>query len=131
VFIIITDLIQDKTFDIYCLVILVFIGSILLITSDNLISIYLGLELQTFSTFILIAKNRLSVKSSEAGLKYFILGALSSGFYLVGLTILLLVGSTLSIKEITLFNGDYLSNLSIGLITLSFCFKLSIFPLHF
>ena len=128
---IISGLIKEKTFDVLTLIILVFLGSIILIISDNLITIYLGLELQTFSTFILIAKNRLSIKSSEAGLKYFILGALSSGFYLLGLTILLLTGFSLDIKDILLFSNNYLSLISISLFTLSFCFKLSLFPLHF
>lgn len=130
-YVVILELIEEKTFDIYCLTTLVFLGSILLITCDNLLSLYLALELQTFSMFILIAKNRLSIKSSEAGLKYFILGALSSGFYLLGLTILFLSGFSLNLKDLIILSNEYINNTALILISLSFCFKLSLFPLHF
>lgn len=130
-FIIILELIENKTFDIYCLFILVFIGSIILILSDNLLILYLGLELQTFSIFILIAKNRTSIMGSEAGLKYFILGALSSGFYLLGLTVLFLFGYDFNIKNLLLLVNEAIIWISFILIILSFCFKLSLFPLHF
>nr|ALO20688.1 NADH dehydrogenase subunit 2 [Tiaropsis multicirrata] len=130
-FLIVFELIKEKTFDIYCLSILVFIGSIILIVCDNFITLYLGLELQTFSIFILIAKNRISIRSSEAGLKYFILGALSSGFYLLGLILLFLFGFSLNIKDLVLLSSEIVVIISLSLITLSFCFKLSLFPLHF
>lgn len=128
---VIIELIQEKTIEIYILCSLAFLGSILLVLCDNLITLYLGLELQTFSIFILIAKNRVSIKSSEAGLKYFILGAISSGFYLLGVTILFLSGYSLELKDIIINSYEYINIISLVLITLSFCFKLSLFPLHF
>ena len=130
-FFVITELTQEKTFDVTSLLILVFIGSVILILSDNLIILYLGLELQTFSIFILIAKNRNSIKGSEAGLKYFMLGAISSGFFLLSLVILFLYGLDLNLKHILLLKEDPIVYSSIILITVSFCFKLSLFPFHF
>ena len=130
-FLILLELVEDKIFDIYSLFFLVYTGSIILVLSDNLLTLYLGLELQTFSLFILIAKNRTSIIGSEAGLKYFILGALSSGFYLLGLTILFLFGFDLNIKNLILLINESVVLLACGLIILSFCFKLSLFPLHF
>lgn len=130
-FFIIINLIKDKNTDIYCLFILVYLGSLILIVSDNLITLYLGLELQTFSIFILIAKNRESIRGSEAGLKYFMLGAISSGFYLISLVILFLQGYNFSVSDILLLSEDYTVILCLTLITLSFCFKLSLFPFHF
>ena len=130
-FFIIINLIKDKNTDIYCLFILVYLGSLILIVSDNLITLYLGLELQTFSIFILIAKNRESIRGSEAGLKYFMLGAISSGFYLISLVILFLQGYNFSVSDILLLSEDYAVILCLTLITLSFCFKLSLFPFHF
>ena len=130
-FFIVIILIEEKTFDVYCLLILVFIGSLILIISDSLLTLYLGLELQTFSIFILIAKNRTSIKSSEAGLKYFMLGAISSGFYLLSLVLLFLYGFSLNIKDILFFSEDYITFISMTLICLSMCFKLSLFPFHF
>lgn len=132
-FTVILDLIEEKSFDIYCLCFLVLVGSIILIISDNLLLIYLGLELQTFSVFILIAKNRVSIKGSEAGLKYFMLGALSSGFYLLGLVVLFLSGYSFDLNDIyTLcLTEESIVLLSFTLIIISFCFKLSLFPFHF
>ena len=130
-FFIILNLIEDKTFDIYCLSILVYLGSLILVLSDNLITLYLGLELQTFSVFILIAKNRESIRSSEAGLKYFMLGAISSGLYLISLVILFLQGYSLNMSDILILSGDTIIISCLSLIILSFCFKLSLFPFHF
>ena len=130
-FFIVILLMEERTFDVYCLLVLTYIGSFTLIISDNLLILYLGLELQTFSIFILIAKNRTSIKSSEAGLKYFMLGAISSGFYLLSLVLLFLYGFNLSIGEILFFSSDNIIFICITLICLSMCFKLSLFPLHF
>lgn len=130
-FFIVMNLIQDKNFDVYCLCILVFLGCLILILSDNLITLYLGLELQTFSIFILIAKNRTSIKGSEAGLKYFMLGATSSGFYLISLVILFLYGYSFNISDILILNEDHIIYVCLTFIVLSFCFKLSLFPFHF
>jgi len=130
-FFIILELIEEKTFDVICLLILVLLGSVVLILSDNLLLLYLGLELQTFSIFILIAKNRNSIKSSEAGLKYFILGAISSGFFLLSIVIIFLYGLDLNLKHLLLLKEDFVVYSSIILITISFCFKLSLFPFHF
>jgi len=130
-YLIILNLIEEKTFDVYSLCTLAFLGSILLVICDNLVTLYLGLELQTFSIFILIAKNRQSIKSSEAGLKYFILGAISSGFYLLGLTMMFISGYSLELREIIILSNEYINIISLIFISLSFCFKLSLFPLHF
>lgn len=130
-FFIVLNLIQEKTFDIYCLSILVYLGSLILILSDNLITLYLGLELQTFSIFILIAKNRESIKSSEAGLKYFMLGAISSGFYLISLVILFIQGYNFNMGDILILSDDIIIIFCLSLIILSLCFKLSLFPFHF
>ena len=130
-FFIVLNLIDENIPDIYVLNMLVLLGSIILVLSDNLLTLYLGLELQTFSTFILVAKNRSSIKSSEAGLKYFILGAISSGFYLLGLVLLFLFGFDLNIKNLVDLLDEMLVVTSFSLISLSFCFKLTLFPLHF
>ena len=108
----------------------VFIGSLTIILTDNLFVIYLGLELQTFPIFILIAKNRLWLKSSEAGLKYFILGALSSGIFLLGSS--LIYSKDLSLNINILWNNfNEECSISWIMIILPLFFKLGIAPLHF
>ena len=114
------------------LIVMILLGSVIIVLSENLILIYLGLELQTFSLFVMIASNRGSIKSSEGGLKYFILGALSSGMLLFSISLLFYLTGGVSIENIKLINFDSkISVLIISLILLSLFFKLSMFPLHF
>jgi len=66
------------------LILLAALGMMLMISANNLIALYMGLELQSLSLYVLAAINRDSARASEAGLKYFVLGALSSGMLLYG-----------------------------------------------
>ena len=66
------------------LVLLATVGMMMMISANDLISLYVGLELQSLSLYVVAAINRDSARSSEAGLKYFVLGALSSGMLLYG-----------------------------------------------
>ena len=66
------------------LVMLASVGMMMMISANDLISLYVGLELQSLSLYVVAAIDRDSAKSSEAGLKYFVLGALSSGMLLYG-----------------------------------------------
>ena len=70
------------------LVLMMGLGTVLLIASVNWLSIYLAMELQTLSLFVLVALKRESVHSTEAGLKYFVLGAISTGLFLLGCAML-------------------------------------------
>ncbi len=70
------------------LVLLATAGMMLMVSSANLLALYVGLELQSLALYVLAAFNRERVRSSEAGLKYFVLGALSSGVLLYGITLL-------------------------------------------
>ena len=112
---------------------IVLLGVFIIITCNHFLILYLGLELQTFSIFILISKNKVWLKSSEAGLKYFILGALSSGLFLLGIVLLFIKDYSLSIESF-LFSFWYEEKviiISFLLIILSLFFKISLFPLHF
>jgi NADH-quinone oxidoreductase subunit N len=60
------------------------LGMMMMVSADNFIALYVGLELQSLSLYVLAAFRRDSVRSTEAGLKYFVLGALSSGMLLYG-----------------------------------------------
>nr|YP_010890005.1 NADH dehydrogenase subunit 2 [Stephalia dilata]WJJ69992.1 NADH dehydrogenase subunit 2 [Stephalia dilata] len=133
IFCIINNLVKKFNFEEWILSFLVLFGSIVIITCNHFLILYLGLEIQTFSLFILISKNRLWLKSSEAGLKYFILGALSSGLFLLGLTIIFINGYSLNIQDyiFSFWFKDNLLVISFLFILLSLFFKISLFPLHF
>lgn len=109
------------------LVLIVLLGSLLLVSSVNWVSIYLALELQTLTLFILVAKKKNSAYSTEAGLKYFVLGAVSSGLFLFGCGLLYGVSGEMSIQGI---NSVLIGDVGKILITVSLLFKLSAVPFH-
>jgi NADH-quinone oxidoreductase subunit N len=74
----------DK-FEYPVLIMLSTLGMMLMISANSMIALYLGLELQSLALYVVAAINRDSVRSTEAGLKYFVLGALSSGMLLYGI----------------------------------------------
>jgi len=75
---------QMDRFEFPVLVLLSVLGMMIMVSASNLISLYVGLEMQSLSLYVLAAFSRDSVRSTEAGLKYFVLGALSSGLLLYG-----------------------------------------------
>lgn len=83
---------------------MVWIGSSLVILLDHLILTYLVLQLQTFSAFILIASWTTSIKSGEGALKYFILGAVSSGLSLLSLETIYYFHGELTISALNSIN---------------------------
>jgi NADH-quinone oxidoreductase subunit N len=75
-------------FEFPVLVIFATVGMLLMVSASRFLALYMGLELQSLSLYVLAAFNRDSVRSSEAGLKYFVLGALSSGMMLYGISLI-------------------------------------------
>ena len=111
------------------------LGMLVMLSSNDFITLYLGLELQSLALYVLAATKKDSLKSSEAGLKYFILGALASGFFLFGASLLFGITGTTSytVLSFNTLNPNDVSLLlifSIVLIISSIAFKLSIAPFH-
>jgi NADH-quinone oxidoreductase subunit N len=110
------------------------LGMMMMVSANSLIALYLGLELQSLCIYVIAAFNRDSAKSSEAGLKYFVLGALSSGLLLYGCS--LVYGFTGSIEFETIARLITGQPASIGLIfglvfiLAAFAFKVSAVPFH-
>lgn len=130
---------EDKTSPV--LILIVALSSLLLVSSINWLSLYLTLELQTLSLFILVALKRDSAYSTEAGLKFFVLGALSSGLFLFGSALLYGLTGETSIQGVShganIINYEenflfILLNGEVGkiFITISLLFKLSAAPFH-
>lgn len=109
------------------LILIVTLSSLLLVSSVNWLSIYLAIELQTLILFILAALRRDSAYSTEAGLKYFVLGAVSSGLFLFGCALLYGLTGETSIQGI---NSVLIADVGKILITISLLFKLSAAPFH-
>ncbi|MEO1291818.1 MAG: NADH-quinone oxidoreductase subunit NuoN [Pseudomonadota bacterium] len=111
------------------------LGMLLMVSANDLIALYMGLELQSLSLYVIAAFRRDSVRSTEAGLKYFVLGALSSGLLLYGASLTYgFVGSTQfdAIATALTGEGDTPIGLLFGLAFLSagFAFKISAAPFH-
>ena len=70
------------------LIVIATLGMLMMISANDLIALYLGLELQSLALYVVAAINRDSIRSTEAGLKYFVLGALSSGMLLYGASLI-------------------------------------------
>jgi NADH-quinone oxidoreductase subunit N len=76
----------DK-FEYPVLIVLATLGMVLMVSANDMLALYLGLELQSLALYVVAAINRDNVRSTEAGLKYFVLGALSSGMLLYGISL--------------------------------------------
>ena len=108
------------------------LGMMIMISSNDLIVFYMGLELQSLALYVLATFNRDQLKSSEAGLKYFVLSALSSGLLLYGCSLIYgFTGSTNFDLIATQFNSnEYALTFGIVFILVGLAFKISAVPFH-
>ena len=126
-----------KTFKIYnieypVLILSSILGMMVMISSNDLIVFYMGLELQSLALYVLATYNRDQLKSSEAGLKYFVLSALSSGLLLYGCSLVYgFSGSTnFDIISNQLNSNEYVLTFGIVFILVGLAFKISAVPFH-
>ena len=108
------------------------LGMMVMISSNDLIVFYMGLELQSLSLYVLATFNRDNLKSSEAGLKYFVLSALSSGLLLYGCSLIYgFSGSTnFDVIATQLNSNEYVLTFGIVFILVGLAFKISAVPFH-
>jgi NADH-quinone oxidoreductase subunit N len=121
-------------FEFPVLVLLATTGMMMMISANDLIALYVGLELQSLSLYVVAAFRRDSARSAEAGLKYFVLGALSSGMLLYGAS--LVYGFTGSTQFASIAAAAQPSGANLGLVfglvflMAGFAFKISAVPFH-
>ena len=121
-------------FEFAVLVLLATTGMLMMISANDLIALYVGLELQSLALYVVATFRRDSARSAEAGLKYFVLGALSSGMLLYGAS--LVYGFTGSTQFATIAAAVQPSGSNLGLIVglvflmAGFAFKISAVPFH-
>jgi NADH-quinone oxidoreductase subunit N len=108
------------------------LGMMVMISSNDLIVFYMGLELQSLALYVLATFNRDQLKSSEAGLKYFVLSALSSGLLLYGCSLIYgFTGSTnFNVIANQLNSNEYALTFGIVFILVGLAFKISAVPFH-
>jgi NADH-quinone oxidoreductase subunit N len=121
-----------RIFEFAILVLLSTLGMMVLISAGDLIMLYLGLELMSLALYVVAASNRDNAKSTEAGLKYFVLGALSSGMLLYGASLIYGFTGTVSFAGIAAVAKTGSIGIVFGLVFLfaGLCFKVSAVPFH-
>jgi len=123
---------SGRIFEYSILVLLSTLGMMVLISAGDLIMLYLGLELMSLALYVVASSNRDNVKSTEAGLKYFVLGALSSGMLLYGASLIYGFTGTISFAGVAAAAKTANVGLIFGLVFLlaGLCFKVSAVPFH-
>ena len=108
------------------------LGMMIMISSNDLIVFYMGLELQSLALYVLATYNRDQLKSSEAGLKYFVLSALSSGLLLYGCSLVYGFSGSTNFDLISnqLNSNEYVLTFGIVFILVGLAFKISAVPFH-
>jgi NADH-quinone oxidoreductase subunit N len=115
------------------LVALATVGMMMMVSAGDLMALYMGLELQSLALYVIASLRRDSVNSTEAGLKYFMLGALSSGLLLYGASLVYgYAGTTLFSGILSTLSGDIPLGLLFGLVFVlsGLAFKISAAPFH-
>jgi NADH-quinone oxidoreductase subunit N len=117
----------------YALALLAMAGMVLMLQTTNLMMILIGLETFSLSFYVLCGLTRGRVRAVESALKYFLLGAFSSGFLVYGLA--LLYGSTgsLALRDIAIRVGEQrtpMMTMGLGLVVVGFAFKIAAVPFH-
>lgn len=123
---------KQAKFEYAVLVVIATLGMFMLVSAGDLIALYLGLELMSLSLYVVAAINRDSVRSTEAGLKYFVLGALSSGMLLYGASLIYGFTGSVNFLQIAAVAKEPSIGLIFGLVFLvaGLCFKVSAVPFH-
>jgi NADH-quinone oxidoreductase subunit N len=126
--------VQLSRFELPVLMLIATLGMLLMVSAASFLSLYMGLELQSLSLYVLAAFNRDHPRSSEAGLKYFVLGALSSGMMLYGISLIYGFTGSVQFASIAAVTHAGVSGLGVvfGIVFLiaGLAFKVSAVPFH-
>lgn len=119
--------------DYLALIFISFTGIAVLASFNNLILMFLGIEILSIPLYALAGSAKHKMRSTEAAVKYFLMGAFSTGIMLLGITLIYGASGSFLLENITAYAFDFQSIYYLGwvLLILSLCFKVSVAPLHF
>lgn len=127
---------KGKPSEFLVLVLFSVLGMLLMVSANSLLSVYMALEMSSLALYVLASFERDHAKSSEAGLKYFVLGALASGMMLFGMSLIYGFAGTIgfeSLAQLFAVPGMAVSKgvvVGLVLVIVGFCFKISAVPFH-
>ncbi|MGH7483295.1 MAG: NADH-quinone oxidoreductase subunit N, partial [Longimicrobiales bacterium] len=122
--------------ELYSLALFAAVGMMFFAGARDLMVIFLGLELLSIAVYVLTAANRRDLRSAEAGLKYFLLGAFSSAFFIMGVALVWGATGSTNLAEISAalgadgLNASPLALIGMGLLVAGFAFKVAAVPFH-
>jgi NADH-quinone oxidoreductase subunit N len=124
--------------EVYGLILVAAIGGVVMVSANDLLVLFLGLETLSLSFYLLTASSRSRTQSGEAGLKYFILGGFASAFFLYGVALLFGASGTTNLQtmakvfagEVSVPSNNGLLLAGIALLLVGFAFKVSLVPFH-
>ncbi len=126
---------QSKLSDFIAIKIFLLSGAVAMVSFGNLAMFFLGIEVLSISLYILAASSRLSLKSNEAGMKYFLMGSFASGIILFGICLIYGAMGTFDIVEISELSQSaelpIWFPIGITLVTIGMFFKIAAVPFHF
>lgn len=117
----------------FALIAFILTGIYLLASYNNMLMLFIGIEILSIPQYILAGSDKRNLKSSEASLKYFLMGSFTTGILLMGITLLYGTTGTFNIMDYNLLESATLNPMAIAgivLILLAFCFKVSTAPMH-
>ena len=117
----------------FALLLFTLCGVFILTTFSNLLMLFLGIEIMSIPQYILAGSDKRNLKSNEASLKYFLMGAFSTGFLLMGITLIYGSTGTFDVEKIAILlqnNASILSYLGIFFLIIAFAFKTGTAPFH-
>ncbi len=128
---------ETKRFEYPVLYLFAVLGLLLMVSANDLLSLYMALELASLSLYVMAAYERDNVRASEAGLKYFVLGSLASGMLLFGASLVYGFSGTTNFETLAALFADSTDQvlspaLIVGMVMVmvGFCFKISAVPFH-
>lgn len=126
---------DNQRFEFPILLLFSLLGSMLMVSANNFLALYVSIELSSLPLYVLASMQQTSVKSTEAGLKYFVLGALASGMLLFGISLIYGFSGTTdfsSIAHLTALHSPISNGIVVGLVLIitALSFKISAAPFH-
>ncbi len=117
----------------FALIFFILCGVYMLTTYNNVLIMFIGIEILSIPQYILAGSDKRNLKSSEASLKYFLMGSFSTGILLMGITLLYGATGTFNIIQYTFLQSDMLSPMALAgilFLMVAFAFKVSAAPMH-